>query len=56
MPALVDRSPETISRLRSGTTSGSTTPSCSFFVAGTTGQPPWDDDLLILADRLLDIG
>ncbi len=40
MPALVDRSPETISRLRSATTSGSTTPSCSFFVAGTIGQPP----------------
>ena len=32
MPALVDRSPEIIRRLRSTTTSGSTTPSCSFLV------------------------
>ncbi len=40
MPALVDRSPETIRRLRSATTSGSTTPSFSFLVAGTIGQPP----------------
>ena len=40
MPAVVERSPETMRRLRNTTTSGSETPSCSFLVAGTTGQPP----------------
>ena len=54
--AACDRSPETISRLRSASTSGSMTPSLSFLVAGTIGQPPCATMLLILADRLLDIG
>ena len=35
-----DRSPECISRWRRTSTSRSTTPSCSFLVAGTIGQPP----------------
>ena len=56
MPALCDRSPETIRRLRSASTSGSTTPSFSFLVAGTDRPAALRDDALILADRLLDIG